>query len=100
MSFAVEQCRACLHAVYPARYLCPQCHGSAWRSIPVGSGTLQQLTQLPDPRGDDACLDTLQTDAGPMVIARLAGARHNTGRRYALRLERDALIAEPDSSEP
>lgn len=100
MNLAVEQCRGCLHAVYPPRLLCPKCHSSAWRSIPVSSGTLRQLTHLPDPRGDDAYLGTLQTDAGPMVIARLAGARHNTGRRYALRLERGALIAVPDSSEP
>lgn len=100
MSFAVSQCQGCLHAVYPARYLCPNCQGSDWRSMPVHSGTLQQFTHLPGSRGGDAYLGTLQTDAGPTVIARLTGTRHSTGQRYALRLERDALIAEPDSSDP
>lgn len=100
MSFAVNQCQRCLHAVYPARYLCPNCQGSAWRSIPVRYGRLQQCTRVPGSRGDDAYLGTLQTDAGPIVVARLAGTRHTTGQRYALRLERDALVAEPDSPDP
>lgn len=93
MTFTVEQCKGCLHAVYPARYLCPGCQRSDWRPIPVSFGTLLQFTHLPGPRGD-AYLGTLRTDAGPIVIARLAGAAHANGRRYALRWETGALIAE------
>jgi len=62
VSFTVDQCRRCLHAVHPARYLCPDCHGSDWQPIPAHCGILRQFTRLPDPRGGDACLGTLQTD--------------------------------------
>ena len=99
MTFTVQQCKGCLHTVYPARYLCPDCQRSDWRPIPVSSATLLQFTHLPGPRGD-AYLGTLETDAGPIVIARLAGADHSNGRRYALRLENDALIAERQSLTP
>jgi uncharacterized OB-fold protein len=98
MSFTVDRCNACLHVVYPARYLCPRCQGQDWHPVTVRSGTLLQFTHMPGERAGDDCLGTLQTDDGPLVIARLRGTAHDKGWRYALRLDGDALIAVPESS--
>lgn len=96
--FTVRRCNACLHAVHPARYLCPRCHGSDWRPVAVRSGILLQFTRMPGKQADDRYLGTLRTDAGPLVVARLAGTIHDKGQRYLLRLDGDALVAAPESS--
>lgn len=95
--FTIQQCNACGHAVHPARYACPRCHGSDWHPIEARSAVLLQFTRMPGKQADDRYLGTLQTDAGPQVVARLAGTIHDKGRRYALRLEGEALVAAPDS---
>lgn len=94
--FTVHQCNACLHAVHPARYLCPRCQGWDWRPVAASSGILLQFTRMPGKQADDRYLGTLQTDVGPLVVARLAGTVHDKGQRYTLHLEGDALIAAPE----
>lgn len=96
MSFTVDECRGCGHRVYPARVLCPKCHAADWHALPVRFAQLQQATQVPDAHG--GWLATLQTDADPIVIARLTQAPDESSRRYALRVEHGALIAEAQPS--
>jgi len=98
--FTVDQCTACGHCAYPPRYLCPRCHGAQWKTRRVVRGILQQYTET---RGRDAegaprtvPLATLRTDAGPLVVARLAGPAVK-GASYTLTLQDQALIATPDS---
>lgn len=98
MSFTADRCNVCRHVVYPARYVCPRCQGTDWHPVTVRSGTLLQFTRMPGKRAEDHCLGTLQTDDGPLVIARLPDKACDKGQRYALRLDGDALIATPQSS--
>lgn len=92
MTFTVEQCKGCLHAVYPARYLCPAASDrTGARSQFVRHVAAVQRSAGPTRR---RLPGMLWTDAGPIVIARLAGSPHANGRRYALRWETGALIAE------
>lgn len=97
MDFAAAECAGCGHAVYPPRWLCPRCHGSQWRAVAVRGATLQEFTRVAVPSGGEALLGTLRTDAGPIVVARLVGAVHAAGQRYALRLDGDVLIAQAET---
>lgn len=93
MSFSVDECCGCGHRVHPARYLCPQCHGAAWRARPVRSASLLQATQLAGARGGSGWIATLRTDAGPLVVARLEQAPDERHPHYALRVVDGALVA-------
>lgn len=96
MSFFVFSCEACGHAVFPARYLCPVCHGRQWRKTPVHEGVVQETTATRYKMGgsgqDVLHLATVATSGGPIVIARLDGAV-DEGATVSLALEDGALLA-------
>ena len=98
MSFHVFSCAACGHAVYPARYLCPACHGAQWRETPAPQGIIEETTATRHKIGADQQqvlhLATVRTSAGPAVIAKLDGPAQE-GDTVELAMEQGALRATP-----
>jgi uncharacterized OB-fold protein len=79
-------CAACDHVAYPRRLLCPACGGGELRPQPADGGVVEEVTlRRPVAEGEDATwLASVRADAGPVVIARLAGEAR-PGDRVALR---------------
>lgn len=96
MSFQVFSCAACGHAVFPARYLCPACHGGQWRETPAPQGVIQETTatrhKMGEGRQEVLHLATVKTYAGPIVVARLDEAMAEQAV-VDLFVEEGALIA-------
>jgi uncharacterized protein len=67
-------CRACGHAVFPQRLLCPNCGGADWREEAAERGALEELTEAVFRTGGEHVtrrLASVRTDQGPVVIARV-----------------------------
>jgi uncharacterized OB-fold protein len=67
-SFSVPQCRACAHAIWPPRPVCPRCGGTTFSQRDAGRGVIEETT-----RNGETLLASVRTHAGPIVIARLVG---------------------------
>jgi uncharacterized OB-fold protein len=67
-SFSVPQCRACAHAIWPPRPVCPRCSGTTFSQRDAGRGVIEETT-----RSGETLLASVRTHAGPIVIARLEG---------------------------
>jgi uncharacterized protein len=91
MKLEVFRCVACGSTLFPARYFCPACGGAQWSTQAVSNGTVLAATVVSHRVGAHATgavhLASVETDAGPVVIARLeAEAR----KGEAVTLEVDA----------
>ena len=67
-------CRACGHAVFPPRLLCPRCGGSEWREEAAERGVVEEATKAVfRVRSEPVTrrLASVRTEVGPVVIARL-----------------------------
>ncbi|MFM0547021.1 OB-fold domain-containing protein [Paraburkholderia strydomiana] len=75
MTLKVFQCKQCGATVFPARYLCFECGGGDWRERVAERGTVSEWTtvrrRVGAQDGEDVLLASVNTDAGPTVIARL-----------------------------
>jgi hypothetical protein len=60
-------CQACGHAIWPPRPVCPRCAGTVFEPHPPGDSVIEETTSNGEVR-----LASVRTDAGPVVIARLA----------------------------
>ncbi|UGS33861.1 hypothetical protein DSM104329_00226 [Capillimicrobium parvum] len=72
--------------------MCARCGGLAFDAEPAAGGTLESATTAAGgPDGEAVTLGTVRTNAGPVVVARVIGAR--PGSEVALRLRDGALEA-------
>ena len=89
--FAVLRCASCGRPAWPAPAMCARCGGLEFAPEPAARGTLESATTAAGPDGDGVTLGTVRTSAGPVVVARVIGAR--PGGEVALRLRDGALEA-------
>ena len=80
--FAVSRCAECSLSAWPPPAMCRRCGSIEFAPEPAAGGTLEEAT---------GSLGTVRTDAGPMVIARVAGAR--PGAAVTLRVVDGAVEA-------
>ncbi|HRL21803.1 MAG TPA: zinc ribbon domain-containing protein [Alcaligenes sp.] len=99
MSPAVFRCLNCDHRVFPARHLCPRCHGAEFQTEPCHLGTVQELTHSlqgnADGQPDVLQLATIASAAGPVLIARLHGDDIQRGDTVRLVMRDGGIHAEP-----
>lgn len=99
MSPTVFRCLGCEHRVFPARHLCPRCHGADFQPEPCDSGTVQELTHSlqrgPEGQADVLLLATIASAAGPMLIARLHDTHIRRGDTVRLVMREGGIHAEP-----
>ena len=72
--FAVSRCAECGLSAWPPPAMCRRCGSLEFAPEPAPAGTLEQAT---------GSLGTVRTDAGPMVVARVVGARPGRSRDVA-----------------
>jgi uncharacterized OB-fold protein len=89
--FTVPVCATCAHTLWPPRPVCPRCGGTRFAPRPTTHGAVEEVT-----RSGEASFASVRADAGPVVIARLAGeavagttvqlrwAAGTDGRRFVL----------------
>ena len=65
MTLTVFVCESCGRAVFPHRFLCPDCGGREWRAEPVEKGTLEAAAER------EVRVGVVRTPLGPLVIARV-----------------------------
>ncbi len=65
MTLTVFVCDACGRAVFPHRFLCPECGGREWRAEPVEAGTLEAAAER------EVRVGAVRTALGPLAIARV-----------------------------
>jgi hypothetical protein len=80
--FAVSRCAECGLSAWPPPAMCRRCGSLGFAPEPAPGGTLEEAT---------GSLGTVRTDAGPMVVARVAGAQ--PGAAVTLRVVDGALEA-------
>ena len=80
--FAVSRCVVCGLSAWPPPAMCRRCGSLGFAPEPAAGGMLEEAT---------GSLGTVRTDAGPMVVARVAGAR--PGAAVTLRVVDGALEA-------
>ena len=80
--FAVWRCAECGLSAWPPPAMCRRCGSLGFAPEPAPGGTLEEVT---------GSLGTVRTDAGPMVVARVAGAR--PGAAVTLRVVDGAVEA-------
>jgi uncharacterized OB-fold protein len=86
VSLSVFVCESCGRAVFPHRFLCPECGGREWRREPVESGTLEATAER------EARVGVVRTPLGPLVIARVEGDAQ-PGARVSLDQDGDTAVA-------
>lgn len=78
MTFHVFVCNKCSAAVFPARYLCPNCGNAEWSEKTAERGTIAESTTVHRRIGAQPSelvhLASVATDAGPIVVAHLEHA--------------------------
>lgn len=96
MSPTVFRCVQCDHRVFPARFLCPQCHGDTFEAEECGSGTVTELTRsaLPGDAAGVYMLATVTSDAGPVLIARVLNQAVQRGDKVALAVQDGGIFAD------
>jgi len=65
VSLSVFVCAACGRAVFPRRFLCPDCGGGEWREEPVDHGVLEAAAER------EVRVGAVRTPLGPLAIARV-----------------------------
>jgi len=88
--FAVSRCVECGLSAWPPPAMCRRCGSLGFAPEPAPGGTLEQATESAGPDGP-VTLGTVRTDAGPMVVARVADAR--PGAAVTLRVVDGAVEA-------
>ena len=68
MSLKVFVCETCGRAVFPQRFVCPDCDGREWREEPVEIGTLEATAER------EVRVGAVRTPLGPLVVARVESA--------------------------
>lgn len=95
MKLEVFRCAACGTTLFPARYLCPACGGAQWTKPVVSSGTVLAATTVSHRVGarepGAVHLASVQTDAGPVVIARFEAAARK-GETVLLEVDEESCI--------
>jgi hypothetical protein len=71
--------------------MCERCGGIEFDAQPAPDGVLEEATPTATPEGEPVTLGTVRTAAGPVVVARVVGAR--PGAVVALRMRDGALEA-------
>src|SRR3954468_3888580 len=89
--FAVSRCLRCGRSAWPAPAMCARCGSLDFEAEPAAEGLLEEATTAAGPDGEPVTLGTVRTAAGPVVIARVIGAR--PGGEVALRMREGALEA-------
>ncbi|MBS1888689.1 MAG: rubredoxin [Actinobacteria bacterium] len=97
----VSSCRACGHASFPPRSLCPRCGSPDLRAKAATAGTVEEATLRAPlaPGSPPIPLISVRTDLGPVVIARLVGAEERDrvpaveGARVSLSAKQGAPVA-------
>jgi uncharacterized OB-fold protein len=88
--FAVSRCAVCGLSAWPPPAMCRRCGSLEFAPEPAPGGTLEETTESAGPDGP-VTLGTVRTGAGPMVVARVVGAR--PGAEVNLRVREGALEA-------
>jgi len=65
VSLRVFVCESCGRAVFPHRFLCPDCGGRKWREEAVDAGTLEAAAER------EVRVGAVRTPLGPLAIARI-----------------------------
>ncbi|HKT95587.1 MAG TPA: zinc ribbon domain-containing protein [Paraburkholderia sp.] len=95
MKLDVFRCAACGVMLFPARYLCPACGGAQWTTQAVSHGTVLAVTTVSHRVGATGAsavhLASVQTDAGPVVIARLEAVARK-GESVSLEIDEESRI--------
>jgi len=65
VSLQVFVCAACDRAVFPRRFLCPDCGGGEWREEPVEQGVLEAAAER------EVRVGAVRTPLGPLAVARI-----------------------------
>jgi uncharacterized OB-fold protein len=86
MSLTVFVCESCGRAVFPHRFLCPDCGGREWREKDVEAGTLEAVAER------DVRVGAVRTRLGPLAIARVEG-NAQPGTEVSLDQEGDTPVA-------
>ena len=95
--FQVLACADCGHVVWPARLACSRCGAAEWTELPSSGGVLTEVTEAAGFDGSPVRLGTVHLDAGPSVIAAVAGAE--AGDTVVVELVDGGLRARPGPSE-
>ncbi len=97
MSPSVFRCVQCDHRVFPARFLCPKCHGDEFEAEECSSGVITELTRSASSGGEAGVymLATVTSDAGPVLIARVLDEAVQRGDKVALVLRDGGIYADP-----
>jgi len=80
-------CAACASPAFPPRAVCPRCGSIDWEIVETPSGTVLAATEH-----RATWILSIQTDLGPVVVARGDGPAE-PGERVALELAADGAIA-------
>jgi uncharacterized OB-fold protein len=86
--FAVVGCTRCGLGAWPPPAMCRRCGSLEFTDVPAPTGVLEEIADA-----QPATLGTVRTAAGPVVVARVVGAR--PGAEVALRVSDGALEARP-----
>ena len=65
MTLTLFVCESCGRAVFPHRFLCPDCGGREWGTQPVEGGTLEAAAER------EVRVGAVRTALGPLAIARV-----------------------------
>ncbi|WP_153228776.1 zinc ribbon domain-containing protein [Alcaligenes faecalis] len=98
MSPSVFRCVQCDHRVFPARFLCPKCHGDEFEAQTCTSGVVTELTRSALSSGEKPSvymLATVASDAGPVLIARVLDESVQREDKVALALRDGGIYADP-----
>lgn len=93
---SVFRCVQCDHRVFPARFLCPMCHGDVFEAEECASGVVTELTRS-SASGEEPgvyMLATVASDAGPVLIARVLDEAVQRGDKVALVLRDGGIYAD------
>lgn len=97
MSPSVFRCMQCDHRMFPARFLCPKCHGDEFEAEACPSGVVTELTRSAS-AGEETgvyMLATVASDAGPVLIARVLDEAVLREDKVALALRDGGIYADP-----
>jgi uncharacterized OB-fold protein len=86
VSLNVFVCESCGRAVFPHRFLCPDCGGREWRKEPVESGMLEAAAER------EVRVGAVRTPLGPLAISRIE-TDAASGAEVALDQDGDTPVA-------